>query len=174
MTTKSTKAVANTEAKQNVIIKDVELRWAKLNNPVSPFGTLQWELQVVADKSRTKELEQFGKVKATTDGKVSVNLKKKALKADGSPAEPVRLVDAKKEAIQDRSIVGNGSKGNVMVFLRPYEMMGKKGTSVMLVAVQVTDLQEYRATSGVDFDMLDSDESNVSAKAPTETEESPF
>jgi hypothetical protein len=173
MTTKSTKAVEITEAKQNVIIKDVELRWAKLNNAVSPFGTLQWELQVVADKSRTKELEQFGKVKATTDGKVSVNLKKKALKADGSPAEPVRLVDAKKETIQDRSIVGNGSKGNVMVFLRPYEMMGKKGISVMLVAVQVTELQEYRATSGVDFDMLDSD-SEPNTTTSTVTEESPF
>jgi len=171
MATTKSNTTNSTEAKSNVIIKNVELRWAKLNNPVSPFGTLQWELQVVADKSREKELSQFGKVKATTDSKISINLKKKANKADGSPAEPVRLVDAKKEAITDRSIVGNGSMGNVMVFLRPYEMMGKKGTSVMLVAVQVTDLKEYKATSGVDFDMLDSEEPNV---ATANTEEDPF
>lgn len=162
----------NSTEKSNVIIKNVELQWAKLNNAVSPFGTLQWELSIVADKSREKELSQFGKVKATKDGRISVNLKKKALKADGSPAEPVRLVNAAKEPITNRSIVGNGSMGNVMVFLRPYDVMGKSGISVMLVAVQVTKLVEYKATSGVDFDMLGDEES--SEEATTETADSPF
>lgn len=161
---------APTEAKSNVIIKNVEFRWAKLNNPVEPFGTLQWELQVVADKSREKELSSFGKVKATTDGKISVNLKKKAVKADGTPAAPVRLVNANKEAIDNRSIVGNGSTGNVMVFQRPYEVMGKSGISTMLVAVQVTKLVEYKSTGGVDFDMLSDEE----VPAVAEAQDSPF
>lgn len=162
------------DAKSNVIIKNVELRWAKLSTPVAPFGTEQWELQIVGDKSREKEFSQFGKVKATTDGKISVNLKKKANKADGTPAEPVRLVNASKEPITNRSIVGNGSTGNVMVFLRPYEVMGRSGISVMLVAVQVTKLIEYKATSGVDFDMMSDDESSAEAQAQTETADSPF
>jgi hypothetical protein len=171
MATIAKKPTQVTAEKSNVIIKNVELRWAKLNNPVEPFGTLQWELQVVADKSREKELAQFGKTKATTDGKVSVNLKKKAMKADGSPAEPVRLVNSNKEAITNRSIVGNGSIGNVMVFQRPYELMGKSGISTMLVAVQVTKLVEYKATGGVDFDVL-SDEDTPASQ--TETADSPF
>lgn len=168
---KPTQANSADAGKSNVIVKNVELRWAKLSTPVAPFGTEQWELQIVGDKSREKEFSQFGKVKATTDGKISVNLKKKAKKADGTPAEPVRLVNSAKEPITNRSIVGNGSLGNVMVFLRPYDVMGKSGISVMLVAVQVTKLVEYKATSGVDFDMLGDDESQ---EAQTETADSPF
>ena len=170
MATTAKKTTTNTTEKSNVIIKNVELRWAKLSTPVAPFGTEQWELQIVGDKSRMKEFEQFGKVKPTDDGRISVNLKKKAKKADGTPAEPVRLVNAAKEPIENRSSVGNGSMGNVMVFLRPYEMMGRSGTSVMLVAVQVTKLVEYKAT-GVDFDALE-DESDAPATATTE--DSPF
>ena len=30
----------------NVMIKEVKLFWAKLDKPVSPFGTDQWELSI--------------------------------------------------------------------------------------------------------------------------------
>ena len=157
---KPTAVTATTPEKSNVIIKNVELRWAKLSTPVAPFGTEQWELQIVGDKSREKEFAQYGKIKPTTDGRISINLKKKAKKADGTPAEPVRLVDNNKNPIENRSVIGNGSIGNVMIFIRPYEMMGKSGVSIMLVAVQVTKLIEYKATNGVDFDTVDETETS--------------
>ena len=45
---------------RNYMIKNVELNWAKLNKPVNPFGTEQWELQVATTvyKKVAKELSQ--------------------------------------------------------------------------------------------------------------------
>jgi len=168
---KPTAVTATTPEKSNVIIKNVELRWAKLSTPVAPFGTEQWELQIVGDKSREKEFAQYGKIKPTTDGRISINLKKKAKKADGTPAEPVRLVDNNKNPIENRSVIGNGSIGNVMVYCSPYEIklpngkVSKSGISTMLIAVQVTDLVRYERKSEnfVDFDVegasVDTDQS---------------
>jgi len=160
----------------NVIIKDVELHWAKLDKPVDPFGTLQYELQIQAPKKREKELAAFGKVKMIDGGKISINLKKKAVKADGSDAAKVRVVDATKEAL-DPKLIGNGSIGNVMVMQKPYEIKApngkvtKSGISNMLTAVQVTKLVKYERNNEnfVDFDAEES--TGVSA---TSTEDSPF
>ena len=58
------------------------------------------------------------------------------------------MVDARKEPL-DSKLIGNGSTGNVMLMLKDYQIKGpsgkvtKEGTSVMLTAVQVTDLIEY-------------------------------
>jgi len=144
----------------NVIIKDVQLFWAKLDKPVSPFGVDQYELQIQGDKKREKEFSQFGKVKPVEGGKISVNLKKKAFKKDGSESAKVRVVDAGKKEL-DPKLIGNGSTGNIMVYCSPYEIklpngkISKSGISTMLVAVQVTDLVRYERKSEnfVDFDV---------------------
>jgi hypothetical protein len=163
---------------RNVILKGVSLHWAKLNpeKPVSPFGTDQWEITVQADKKRSKELEQFGKVKEGFDkGTVAINLKKKAQKKDGSAAAPVRVVDSSKQPI-DPKIIGNGSVGNVMLMLKDYEIKApngkvtKSGTTVTLTAVQVTELVKYEPKNSnfIDFD----DEGGTSTKV--EDDEIPF
>lgn len=166
---------------RNEILSNVELHWCKLDKPVSPFGTEQYEISVQVPKKRASELETYGKPKAVKDkdgkdtGKVSINLKKKALKKDGTDAAKVRVVDTKKNPIDPKTI-GNGSVGNVMLFLQDYQIKApngkvtKEGTSVMLVAVQVTDLVKYEPKSDnyTDFD-YDED-----ASAETSTEESPF
>lgn len=162
----------NNEAR-NVVIKDLQLYWAKLDKPVEPFGTLQWEISVRFPKKRVKEMEQYGKVKATDEaGIFSVNLKKKAEKKDGSPAMKVKLVDRKGEAV-DPTILGNGSTGNVKVMLRDYQIKGpngrvtKEGTQVMLIAVQVTDLVRYEPKNvGDDFD-YEEDDSDTEEQAHT-------
>ena len=150
---------------RNEIIKDVELHWCKLDKPVSPFGTEQYEISIQVPKKRSSELAVYGNPKPVKDrdgkdtGRVSINLKKKALKKDGTDAAKVRVVDTKKESIDPKSI-GNGSKGNVMVYLQDYQIKApngkvtKEGTSVMLVAVQVTDLVKYEPKSDnfTDFD----------------------
>ena len=159
----------------NIIIKDVTLFWAKLDKPVSPFGVDQYELQIQGDKKREKEFSQFGKVKPVEGGKISVNLKKKAFKKDGTDAVKVRVVDAGKKEL-DPKLIGNGSTGNVMVYCSPYEIklpngkISKSGISTMLVAVQVTDLIRYERKSEnfVDFDV---EGNSVDTE---QTEESPF
>lgn len=166
--------MANTTAEAtNVIVKDLEFYWAKLGKPVDPFGTLQWELQCRFGKSRVDEMEAYGKVKSVEGekGKFSVNLKKKALKADGSPAQPIEVVDKKGNLIDPRTI-GNGSKGNVKLMLRDYEIKGpngkvtKRGTQVMLTKVQITELVKYEPKGqGADFDYDDTDLDDDQAEA---------
>jgi hypothetical protein len=159
----------------NVMIKEVKLFWAKLDKPVSPFGTDQWELSIQAPKKREKELAMFGKIKAGFEpGTVAIQLKKKALKRDGSDAAKVRVVDCAKKNIDSKTI-GNGSVGNVIVFQQEYQIKSpngkvtKEGTSTMLTAVQVVELIKYepKNTNFVDFD----EEMPEGVAASTETDE---
>jgi hypothetical protein len=159
-----TQAMNNTEGR-NEIINNVELHWVKLDKPVAPFGVEQYEISIQVPKARAAELEAYGKTKPVKDrdgkdtGKVSINLKKKAQKKDGTDATKVRVVDMSKQPLDPKTI-GNGSFGNVMVFLKDYQIktpkgvVTKEGTSVMLTAVQVSNLVKYEPKNSnfVDFD----------------------
>ena len=57
----------------------------------------------------------------------------------------------------DRSKIGNGSKGNVIVYQMPYEFAGQTGITNILVAVQVTEMVEFSGTGGIDFDVIADD-----------------
>lgn len=143
----------------NIIIRNVEFRWAKLDKPVSPFGSLVWELSVhVPVDAVTPEFATLGVVKSGNDGTCYVVLKKRADTADGKPAAPVTVLDKDKNPLAANRI-GNGSKGAVKVFQRDYEHNGRKGLSNVLMAVMVTDLVEYVAPATVDlFDTEDTTE----------------
>ena len=154
----------------NETIKDVVLFWAKLDKPVEPFGTPQWEIQIRFPKKRIKEMEQYGKVKETdTAGTYQLNLKKKAVLKSGEDAKRVMVVDKKGAPVDPRTL-GNGSTGNVRVMLKDYQIKGpkgnvtKEGTQVMLIAVQVTDLKKYEPKVG-GFDYDDEDEESTPVKA---------
>jgi hypothetical protein len=173
----------NTNTSTNAIIKDVTFAWVHLDKAVSPFGTDQYDIQIQVPKARKSELEKFGTVKEVKDkdGKVtgafSVSLKKKAFKADGEPAMKPRVVDAAKNPMspEDVASIGNGSKGNVIVTLRPFEIKGpngkvtKSGISKILSAVQVTEMKVYKSEGALS--MFD-DES--SGDEPSIHEESDF
>jgi hypothetical protein len=145
----------------NEIIRDVTLNWVKLTNPEAPFGTEIYSLQAEFPKSRSDEMSKYGVVKEK-EGRFFINLKKKAIKADGTPAAKVPVVDTQKNPI-DPNTVGNGSKGNVMVMMRPFEIktpkgvVTKSGTTVALSKVQVTELIKYvpKNDNFTDFDYTD-------------------
>ena len=140
---------------RNYLIENVELNWARLANPVSPFGTPQWELQIATtDPVLAGQMGENNLNVKEKDGKYTVSLKRKAVKADGTEMVPVRLVDAQKNPIENRGSIGNGSKGNVIIWQAEYEAMGKSGVSNSLTAVQVTELVEYAPTGGVDFSVV--------------------
>ena len=145
------------EKGRNYLIANVELNWARLATPVSPFGTAQYELQIattdeaVANEWRANHLTV--KADKKNEGTFVVSLKRKATKADGSDMGAPRVVDAAKAAV-DASKLGNGSRGNVIVRQYNYDTMGRSGVATMLEAVQVTDFVEFVATGGVDFDIV--------------------
>lgn len=143
---------------RNYKIENVELNWAKLDTPVNPFGTPQWELQIATtDAKKAEELKaNFLNVKEK-DGKFTVSLKRKAKKSDGSDMVPVNVFNADLSPMENKRGIGNGSIGNVIVWQAPYDTMGRKGISNSLTAVQITKLVKYEANA-VGFDAVSSEE----------------
>ena len=145
---------------KNMIILDVELNWARLDTPAAnPFGgEPNWELQIATtDAAKAADWKANDLNVKESDGKFTVSLRRKSVTKDGSPMEPVRVVDAQKLPIAaaDRRKIGNESRGNVIVWLAPYEYAGRKGVTSSLTAVQVTELQEYSGGGdSMDFDVV--------------------
>lgn len=137
------------------VLKNVELRWAKLDpkNPVSPFGEPVWEVQAVTrSKDDAKAWKDAGINVKTSDDDSGIfyfaNLKRKAIYGKtGEAAKPVVVVDGSLMPI-DASSIGNGSVGNVQLFTKPYEFAGRSGVKVELKAIQVTKLVEYKPSGG--------------------------
>ena len=150
------------EKPRNFVVSNVELNWARLTTPQSPFGTSQYEIQIATeDTTQAEELIANHIAMKEKDGKWVASLKRKEFKANGENNGKVRVVDSTKQPVEAGSI-GNGSTGNVIVFQYPYDTAGRKGIANSLTAIQVTDLVVYSGSDSVDFDVLES-------LAPTKT-----
>jgi len=138
---------------QVIVVRDVTFNWPKLVEKHSPFGTLQWDVQVTTDNEATKaQLESAGvKMKSGEKGYYA-NIKRKANKASGEAQEPPKVVDTDKEEMAPSKIksMGNGSKGHIKLFSYDWEMAGKTGISAMLIALQITEYVAYEG-AGEDF-----------------------
>jgi len=149
-------------ANPTTIIRDLEFYWAKLDKPVSPFGTEQYDLQVRFPKKRVKEMSAYGKVKEQPDGQFSINITRKAKNAKGEDT-PVRVVDSVKRPLE--GLIGNGSKGHIIVYQYDWNVSGRSGTKTILVAVQVTDYIEYKDEGAVDFDVIGTSQEAMEAQS---------
>jgi hypothetical protein len=131
------------------ILKNCELFYPRLD-PKKPNARFNkdnptWEVQIRTKDKKVKAewVKQNLRVKTNDadDGVFySVTLRKKTKKADGSANEPVKVVNGSLENIDPMSI-GNGSVGNVRVF--QYEYGEEKKIATMLMAIQITKLNEY-------------------------------
>jgi len=140
-------------ANQVIVVRDVTFNWPKLVDKHSPFGTLQWDVQVVTNNDATKaQLESAGVKMKSGESGYYANIKRKAIKANGEANEPPKVVDTDKEEMAPSKVkaMGNGSKGHIKLFSYDWEMAGKKGVSAMLVAMQITDYVSYDG-AGEDF-----------------------
>ena len=143
------------DAPRNYLISDAELNWARLDTPVNPFGTEQYELQIATtDAAKAEEWKANHLNVKEKEGVFTVGLKRKAKKADGSDNGKVRVVDGQRNAIENVRSLGNGSRGNVIVFQYPYDAMGRKGVASSLTAVQVTEFVEYVPDNAIEFDVV--------------------
>lgn len=134
------------------ILKNVELFFAKLDpaRPNDRFDATNptWEVQIrTRNKAQAKEWKDLNiNVKPDEDDDgvfYKATLKKKSKKRDGEPQTPVKVVTGSLDEL-DPNIIGNGSVGNVRLFQYDYEIGGRKGVASMLMAVQVTELNEFR------------------------------
>jgi hypothetical protein len=152
-----------TSINKSSVIRNVNFYFAKLDKPVSPFGTEIYDLQVRFPKERIQEMSVYGKVREVEDGNYAINITRKAMNAKKQKT-PVRVVDADKNPIKD--LIGNGSAGNIIVYQYDWEVSGRTGRKTVLIAVQVTDLIKYVPLESVDFDVLEpvaNDNNEVSA-----------
>jgi len=136
------------------VIRNVSFYYAKLDKPVSPFGTDIYDMQVRFPKERIEEMSAYGKVREVEDGNFAINITRKAKNAKGQ-ATPVRIVDTNKNPITD--LIGNGSSGNIIVYQYDWAVSGRTGRKTVLIAVQVTDMIKYVPQEAVDFDILPND-----------------
>jgi len=140
----------------NYKIENVELNWAKLDpsNPTEAFGNIQWELQIATDDAALAEdMRNHHLNVKEKDGKYVVQLKRKATKKDNTPSRPVVVVGADTSPL-DPTIIGNGSRGNVVVYQYNYDVGGRKGIGSLLSAVQVVDLVRYNPTASTGFEVV--------------------
>ena len=145
--------------KRTVILKDVELHWAKLDKPVDPFKTGErlWEVQIrTSDEVIAKQWakEYYINAKKDDEGFWKANVKRKELNGKGETNKAPDVLGRSNQPIS-ASNIGNGSIGDLKLFQYPYDVAGRKGVASMLSAVRVTDLKEYAPTSDVDFDVID-------------------
>jgi len=136
------------------IVRDLEIYWANVYKPHSPFGTEIYDIQVrTTDEDKVKELADLGiTLKKHDDGYFFGNVKRKTVNAKGEPMDGPTVLDAAKAQLKDP--IGNGSKGNIKVFSYEYKVGNKAGTAAMLSALQITDLVPYAdSNSEVDFDV---------------------
>lgn len=125
-------------------------KWCKIVGEPS-WGYLnsfkEWSVDVYVDEATQEKLKTQGlgpKLKDKGDG-TYITFKRKELKADGTPNQPIRVVDHHGEPWDNRKI-GNGSTVNVNFV--PYEY--KPGqTNVNILSLQVWDYVAY--TGGGEF-----------------------
>jgi len=146
------KGTTMTTQNKSSVIRNVNFYYAKLDKPVSPFGTEIYDLQVRFPKERIEEMSAYGKVRQVEDGNYAINITRKAKNAKGQKT-PVRIVDSNKNQIKD--LIGNGSFGNIIVYQYDWAVSGRTGRKTVLIAVQVTDLIKYVPETEVDFDILE-------------------
>jgi hypothetical protein len=141
-----------TQSNTTTVIRNVNFYYAKLDKPVSPFGTDIFDLQVRFPKERIQEMSAFGKVREVEDGNFAINITRKAMNAKKQKT-PVRVVDGDKNPIKD--LIGNGSTGNIIVYQYDWEVSGRTGRKTVLIAVQVTELIKYVPLESVEFDVIE-------------------
>jgi hypothetical protein len=142
----------------NVILENCLLFYPQLKTPNARFNkdNPTFEVQIrTQDRDVKKYWESLGLKVQTVDPDdgdlfYRTNLRKRKFKADGSLSAPPEVLDGNLEEL-DPMIVGNGSIGNVRIWLRDYTRPdGQKATSATLDGVQVTTLVKFVRKEGFD------------------------
>jgi hypothetical protein len=147
------------DEKRTVIVKNVELHWAKLSTPVDPFKTGEklWEVQIrTSDEAvaKTWAKEYYINAKKDDEGNWKANIKRKEINRKGESNSPPVVLGRNNQPIPATNI-GNGSIGDLKLFQYPYDVAGRKGVSSMLSAVRITELKEYTPNTEIDFDVIE-------------------
>ena len=131
--------------------------WASVINPNTKFDADGvWTIDVgnLDDLNKKKAQKDGITIKNKGDDKGDfVTIKRKVRNAKGSLNRQPNVVDAQKRLITE-TMIGNGSKVNVLYEPFEWNFGGKTGVSADLRAVQVTELVPYTTEEDDAFDVV--------------------
>lgn len=107
----------------------------------------EWSIDVYLNEETAQKLKDEGlgaKLKDKGNG-TYITFKRKELKADGSPNQPIRVVDHRGQPWDQKVKIGNDSVVNVNFAINEY---GKGEKSANILSMQVWELVEYGGGDG--------------------------
>lgn len=158
---------AEFEGARELLLQNVEFHYFK-SKPVTYKGKEQWEVSIKTTDPKQAEQWEDNYLNVRHNGTSTkmatawtVSLNRKVHKRDGTVQDPVRVVDEtlKPYTIEEQRKIGNGSKGNVIVWQGHYDNEHGKGVSTSLTAMQIPrdKLEIYEGSmETVDFENLGS------------------
>lgn len=120
-------------------------KWAKITGEPGwgyQNAHKEWSIDVYLDEETVHRLEVEGlkeKIKDKGNGPY-MTFKRRELKQDGSPNQPIRVVDHHGEAWNPKTKIGNSSTVNVNFAINEY---GKNQKSANILSLQVWDLVAF-------------------------------
>jgi len=149
-------------ASTKTIIRDVIVNYAKVYEAEKkPFDNSenpakQFDIQLEFDKSRVKEMAQFGNPRPLPNGNLAININRNEINREGKK-QSIRVVDVNKEPFTKP--IGNGSTASLLVLTYDAPMARVEANpkrKTVLMAVQILNHVEYIPESDVDFDVVES------------------
>jgi hypothetical protein len=134
-------------------------KWAKvIGEPVWGYENKhrEWSIDVYLDDETIQRLAAEGlddKIKDKGNGKY-MTFKRRETKQDGTPNQPIRVVDHHGELWNPKGRIGNGSTVNINFAINEY---GKNQKSANILSMQVWDLVKYE---GSEFPTKEDSEGN--------------
>jgi hypothetical protein len=132
--------------------------WASITSPNTKFDP-KWTIDVSnLDKAAMKQLDADGltdKIKNKGDDRGDfISISRNVTKSSGEPNSAPEVKDAQNKTVLN-TLVGNGSKVNVLY--RPYDWDNSfgSGKSADLSAVQIVELVEYEGDGSEGFDTVE-------------------
>lgn len=123
-------------------------KWTKvIGEPVWGYENKhkEWSIDVYLDDETVHRLEVEGlkeKIKDKGNGPY-ITFKRRELKQDGSPNQPIRVVDHHGELWDPKQKIGNDSIVNINFAVNEY---GKNQHSANILSMQVWDLVKYEGS----------------------------
>jgi len=131
--------------------------WASITSPNTTFdadGT--WSIDVAnldADNKAIAEKDGLVIKNKGDDRGDFVNIKRNVKRKDGNLNTAPEVLDAQKRTMMS-TLVGNGSKVNVLYSTYEWKFKGRAGVSADLEKVQVVDLVPYQGDADDAFDVV--------------------
>ena len=143
----------------NKLYNEIEgqLMWARIvGKPyTSNFGNVEWSVDVKVDSKTKKYLTKLGvpadKIRHDEKGNYDfIQFKRAGVKRDGSPAQPIAIVDDQVEPWDQNKLIGNGSLAKVRFALneRKDPRTGRSFLKPSIVAIQILEHVPYTGGGG--------------------------